>query len=107
MNNCSLISKDNSGWEQTIVLICSTCSRQFEGTSFESCSDKLKSSLKILTKNKFGRDVRVVTTSCQNICPKDKIIVTKITSNETDVFAFYEVAPDISSDELFQDLFKI
>jgi hypothetical protein len=92
MNQETKIENTEVGWEETVVMICSQCGAQF------SDSQSLESEL--------GKKVRVITTSCLNICPVDKIAITVASTKEPGVFKAYAVDPRTSGEELYNKILK-
>lgn len=91
------ITKEETGWNESVVLICSKCGQEAE---------RIKGELKSLCKERMGSDVRVINTGCLDICPENKIAVTLATKNEGDVFRSYSVPKDVRAENLFEELFE-
>ena len=105
MNNDKKIEKVELGWEESVVMVCTKCGKQFEDDLRDS-PDRIKSELKAKAKSELGKKVRVITTSCLNICPDNKIAVVKASNKEPSVFEAYAVDPNSSGDELFAKILK-
>lgn len=61
-------------WSDAVVMICSKCSRKLVGD--EALADQFKKSLKTSFKESgLGKSVRTVTSSCLDICPKDRVAI--------------------------------
>jgi hypothetical protein len=83
-------------FNKTAILICAKCSEK---------SEALRAELKPVLKEKFGRSVRCMTSSCQGLCPENKIAITKITQAESEVFKSFEVSTDLTAQELIDAFF--
>lgn len=107
MTQDSNFEKAEVGWKDSVVMICSRCGKQFSDILEQESPERIKVELKSRTKEEFGKSVRVITTSCLNICPKGKIAITVASAkgnkeNEGGVaFNAYAVDPSISGDDLF------
>jgi NADH:ubiquinone oxidoreductase subunit E len=61
-------------WSEAVVMVCTKCSRKIVGD--ESLADSIKKTLKHSFKEAgFGKNVRSVTSSCLDICPKDRVAI--------------------------------
>jgi predicted metal-binding protein len=88
-------------WLDGIIMVCTKCGRKMGS---EEISDKLKHDLKSLVKHgDFDKNIRVVTTSCLDICPDDRIAVAYSGHGKTKVVTVEE---KIDPKELLQDLIK-
>lgn len=103
--NSNQIIATQVGWENTVVMICEKCGKQFED-GLKNSPERIKSELKTKSKEEFGQSVRVITTSCLNICPQDKIAIAKASSTGDSVFRAYAVDPSASGEDLYQTIFK-
>ncbi len=78
-------------WHENLILICEKCGKKLEGKSTPNPSYELKDWLK---KELKARDLwgttRVVTSTCLDICPEDKIAVAFI-SDRPDLRNWAEV----------------
>lgn len=90
------------GWSSAVVMICSKCGAQFSDPEKNEAPERIKKDLKKLTKENLGKSVRVITTSCLNICPVDKIAVV-VAKNNAEAKA-YNVSPDVSGDDLYKKI---
>ncbi|MDD4976301.1 MAG: hypothetical protein PHY93_18225 [Bacteriovorax sp.] len=106
MNQDTKIENAEIGWEDTIVMVCSKCGSQFKDTHSQESPERMKSELKSKAKSELGKSVRVITTSCLNICPVDKIAIAVATTKEPAVFKAYAVDPEVSGEELYKKIFK-
>jgi predicted metal-binding protein len=106
MKDDTKISTVELGWSDAVVMVCTKCGKQFNDSKLIESPERIKSDLKARTKSEMGRQVRVITTSCLNICPVDKIAVAVASNTGGPVFKAYEVDPNISGDELFKTIFK-
>jgi predicted metal-binding protein len=60
---------------RAMVFICEKCGKR-AGSSGKNASHRLASKFKRLTKHEFDKgDVRIVLTSCMDICPDDQIAI--------------------------------
>ena len=98
-----MIKNVETPFKKALVLVCSSCSKQFSGDLTRS-SDRIKSDLKIKAKEQFGKEVRVVNSSCLGICPANSLAITCIDLVDKN-FSSIEVDPTIDSSELFNKLF--
>lgn len=85
------------GWDETVIMICSKCGEQ---------SERMKSDLKTKCKAAFDKKVRVLSTSCLNICPENKIAIVVASNKKSDVYSAYSVEVDTPTEELFNKLLK-
>ncbi len=85
------------GWSDKVVMICKRC-----GDSAE----RMKGELKDIAKSELGSSVRVITTTCLNMCPDNKIAIVVASKNDNNVFKGYTVDPDVSGRELFNNILK-
>ena len=83
-------------FKNAALFICSKCSDKSEG---------LRAELKPLLKEKYDKSIRCMISSCQGICPENKIAITKFSQGEINCFKSYEVNPDITAQELLTSLF--
>lgn len=90
------IKNENLGWSDTVVMICSKCGQE---------SERIKSDLKSLCKERKGKDVRVINTGCLDICPENKIAVVVASNKDREVFHAYSVPVDVRAEELYGKLF--
>ncbi len=95
MNNQN-IQKIETPFKDSAILICGQCSEKAE---------TLRSELKPLLKQKFDRSVRCMKSSCQGICPENKIAVTMLSNKCANSFQSFEVEIDVSAQELLDKLF--
>jgi predicted metal-binding protein len=107
-NNILQFEKENrmdllikNGWEETLVMICDKCGKQFADTHSINSPERIKSELKAKAKENLGSKVRVITTSCLNICPANKIAIVIATKKNSEVFTSYAVVPAASVDEIY------
>ncbi len=103
MNDKTEIIGADLGWSDSVVMICSTCGKQFENSKLADSPERIKKELKSLTKERLGKAVRVITTSCLNICPKDKIAIVKGSKSK---FEAINVDPEIPAEQIFEHFFK-
>ncbi len=67
-------------WSEAVVMVCTKCSRKIVGD--ESLADSMKKTLKSSFKeNGYGKSVRSVTSSCLDICPKDRMAIAVVRRN--------------------------
>lgn len=106
MINHSKIENALVGWSDSLIMVCTKCGNQFNNSSGTEAPDRIKSELKIKTKQEFGEAIRVISTSCLNICPKNKIAIAVARKKTDKVFEAFAVDPDIACEELFEKIFK-
>ncbi|MFA6238562.1 MAG: hypothetical protein WC635_14605 [Bacteriovorax sp.] len=95
------------GWSDTVVMICERCGEQFKSENQQSSPERIKGDLKSIAKSEFEKGtVRVITTSCLNICPENKIAITVASKSAKDIFKAYAVDADISGKDLFEEILK-
>jgi predicted metal-binding protein len=93
-------------WSEAVVMICTKCGKQFQSAHNQEAPERIKSDLKSIAKAELGKgSVRVVTSSCLNICPVDKIAIAVASKNAPGTFKGYIVDPEISGEELFKKIF--
>lgn len=94
------------GWSDTVVMICTKCGKQIHNSADQESPERLKSELKSKTKAEFGKSVRVINSSCLNICPVDKVAIAVASRKDPGVFKGYIVDPKTSGEELMETIFK-
>ena len=96
------------GWDEKIVMVCSTCAKQFPLSvqDDQDVAQRIKSELKAISKAELGKSVRIVTASCLNICPKNKVAIAIVDKNSSEVFSAVSVDSTISGSELYLALLK-
>jgi predicted metal-binding protein len=99
-----IIEREQIGWETAVVMVCTKCGKQFEDSHLKEAPERIKSELKSVIKMELGKSIRVITTSCLNICPVDKIAIAIASSSSTTVFKAYGVDPDSSGEELYKTI---
>lgn len=105
MNKVTNLENVNSGWTERVVMICSRCGEQFNSTIDKNSPEKIKTDLKIWAKANLPQGTtRVITTSCLNICPENKIAITICDKSRPLVFDSVAVGPDIEVSDLAQSL---
>lgn len=105
MNN-EKIETTPVGWSETVVMICTKCGAQFQDSKSKDAPERIKAELKSIAKSELGPRVRVITTSCLNICPEGKIAIAVASTKDSNVFKGYSVAPESKGEELFEKIFK-
>ena len=95
MNN-QKIQEIETPFNDSAILICGQCSEK---------ADSLRAELKPLLKQKFDKTIRCMKTSCQGICPENKIAITKLSNKKANSFQSFEVDCEVSAQELIEKLF--
>ncbi len=92
------IEKADVPWSDAVVMVCTKCSRKIVGD--ERLADEFKKTLKSAFKEAgLGKRVRSVTSSCLDVCPKNRVAIAVVRRNDgTEVVT---VEPDIKESELF------
>ncbi|MDO9181177.1 MAG: hypothetical protein Q7U04_02155 [Bacteriovorax sp.] len=106
MSNEEKIEKADLGWDDLVIMVCTKCGKQFSDINSQEAPERIKSELKMKAKPLHGSSARIITTSCLNICPVNKIAIVTASSAGSPVFKAFTVAPEISADELYQRIFK-
>jgi ferredoxin len=106
MSNTEKIEKVDVGWSTVVVMICTKCGKQFSGDSDKEAPERMKSELKSIAKIHLGKSVRVINSSCLNICPVDKIAIAVASNVDSVVFRGFTVPVDATGEELFAKLLK-
>jgi predicted metal-binding protein len=95
------------GWSESVIMICTKCAKQFDSIESQDSVERIKGELKNITKRELDNGtVRVITTSCLNICPVNKIAIATACSNKVQVFDGFAVDTCISGQEIFDHLYK-
>ena len=101
------IVPENAPWSDALVLICSKCGRKLESDVGEDLSEKIKSDLKSRIKEEDLKDrIRVSTSSCMDICPKDRIAITVAKRAGQPAIESFSVSPDASPSEIWEKIRK-
>ncbi len=90
------ITKEETGWNEAVVMICSKCGEEAE---------RIKGELKSICKERQGKNIRVINTGCLNICPENKIAITVADKKANHVFRSYSVPKDVDAEDLYEELF--
>lgn len=107
MSSNKKIEKIEVGWSDTVVMICTKCGTQFQKAHDQEAPERIKSDLKTIAKEQLSKgSVRIITTSCLNICPVDKIAVVVASKTPSEVFSAYSVDPEVNATELFNKILK-
>ncbi|HEY8269269.1 MAG TPA: (2Fe-2S) ferredoxin domain-containing protein [Pseudobdellovibrionaceae bacterium] len=73
------VEKQKTSWSEAVVLVCEKCGKSLDGLKLKedgNASDNLKKYLKSqLKQHGYGKQVRVVNSSCLDICIKNKVAV--------------------------------
>lgn len=101
MEKNNKIEEIEIGWDNAVVMICTKCAK-----NFSEIPERLKSELKTITKTEMGKSARVITTSCLNMCPVDKIAIAIADNKKQLGFRGLAVLPETSGLELYQEIFK-
>lgn len=98
-HNENSIEKADVPWSDAVVMVCTKCSRKIVGD--EQLADDIKKSLKSCFKEAgLGKRVRSVTSSCLDVCPKNRVAIAIVRRNNgTEIVS---VEPDIKATELFE-----
>lgn len=89
-------------WSHAVVMVCTKCSRKIMGS--EAMADDMKKDLKGELKSLRGKAVRVVTSSCLDVCPKNRMVVA-IASRHKDTVTLV-VEPKIKLSALVDEILK-
>jgi hypothetical protein len=91
-------------WSEAVVMICTKCSRKIVGN--EDLADSMKKTLKHAFKEAgFGKSVRSVTSSCLDICPKDRVAIAVVRRHAGT--RAVNVHPKIDAKTLFSEVRKL
>lgn len=91
-------------WSEAVVMVCTKCSRKIVGD--ERLAEEMKKTLKSSFKeNGYGKSVRSVTSSCLDICPKDRVAIAVI-RRHGDARAI-TVHPKIDDKTLFSEVRRL
>ena len=94
------MNSENTKWNKAGVWICTKC---FKGTDV---AENLKMEWKIKLKELgLGKDVRVMTTSCLDVCPKDEQAIMIVEKNGKQEVVVCN--PKKESSEVFEKILKI
>lgn len=106
MNIKDSIEKCSVGQIEDIVLICTRCGNQFENKNDKDAPERLRKELKSLVKAECGKRIRVLSTSCLSLCPKNKVAIAITHNTSEKCFEGYAVDITISAEEVFNSLLK-
>lgn len=66
------MEKSPSPWSKGAFFICEKCGRRDDGSGDKDYAEKTKKDFKYRLKDAgFGKEIRVATSSCLSLCPKD------------------------------------
>lgn len=100
----SQIENADVPWSDAVVMVCTKCSRKLVGD--ESLADQMKKTLKSAFKEGgLGKHVRTVTSSCLDICPKERVAIAVMCRN--DGTHAITVDPKIDDRSLFDQVKKL
>lgn len=85
------------GWSDNVVMVCTKCAES---------SERIKGELKDIAKSELGSSVRVITSSCLNMCPENKVAIVVASKTDNNIFTGFAVDPEISGRELFNSILK-
>lgn len=101
------VEETNTPWEKAIVMICTKCSGKIMKDHPEreiDPAEHLKKEMRTYLKEQgHGKEVRVVTSSCLDVCPINKITVA-CASSEPPAFKVVTVDPDVDPIELTKEI---
>lgn len=101
------IDEVEAGWSEAVVMVCTDCGGQFSTSELQNSPERIKADLKAVTKANLGKGVvRVINTTCLNICPENKIAITVAKKNSQKVFEAFAVSNDVTGEEVFNKIFK-
>lgn len=88
------VKEVSAGWNDAVVMVCDSCGKE---------ALRIKAELKNKIKEETSKSVRVITTSCLNICPENKIAITVV--NKTNhAFNAFSIGQDINATELYNQI---
>jgi NADH:ubiquinone oxidoreductase subunit E len=73
------VEESNVPWSHAVVMVCTKCSKKIVG--HDGIADDMKKDLKGELKELRGKAVRVVTSSCLDVCPKNRMALAIATRN--------------------------
>lgn len=96
------IQQEQVPWSQAVVMVCTKCSKKIVGD--ERLAEELKKELKGDFKDLRGKAIRVVTASCLDVCPKNRLTVAIAPRNgETRTITFEQ---DTKKSALIEEILK-
>lgn len=94
-------------WSDALVVICSKCGKKLASKENEDPSEELKGELKSRVKEEgLKHQLRVVTSSCMDLCPKDRIAVAVIRRDGRPAVDTFSVTLETSRDALWKKISK-
>lgn len=100
------IENTDNGWSESVIMICNKCGMQFDDASSSEYPERMRLELKAKAKADMGAKVRVIATTCLNICPENKIAIVSVSIKDPKVFKSFAVTTDTSSDEIMDTIIK-
>jgi predicted metal-binding protein len=92
-------------WSSLLISICLKCGKKFDLPQEENPSEVLRQNVKTLINERgLKKEVRVVTSSCLNVCPKERLTVVASYDHKEPTFKAYTVPPSINEKELLDSL---
>ncbi len=94
-------------WSDELVVICSKCGKKLASKDNEDPSELLKSELKARVKEEeLKHQLRVVTSSCMDLCPKDRIAVAVIRRDGHPAVDTFSVSLETSASAIWNKISK-
>lgn len=73
------VEKQKNAWSEAVVMVCEKCGKSLDGLKLKeegNAAENLKKYLKSQLKERgYGKEIRVVTSSCLDICIKNEVAV--------------------------------
>ncbi len=101
------MKEEKLGWNKVAVFICTKCGKSISGASADLAED-LKKELKLELKQLgLAEDIRVMTSSCLNICEKEFQAVAVIPVKDSSKATIKVINPFKDKEALKKDIIKL
>ncbi|WP_413576928.1 (2Fe-2S) ferredoxin domain-containing protein [Bdellovibrio sp. HCB290] len=85
-----MIRKEDNPWSDAIVMICTKCGKSISGMKEANVAENLKMFYKkSLKESGDGKKIRVVTSSCLDICEDEFQAITVASNDKTESFIMH------------------
>jgi predicted metal-binding protein len=102
------IEHANVPWSDALILVCTKCSKKIRdqrGPESPDLTESLKNSIKAhLRSANLAKQIRIVTSSCLDVCPENRLTVAVATEKSKPTFKTFTIDPDLSPTEVLKEV---